>query len=93
MYTVSLNGQDSVQINFRNSIVILKEGDNYNGNSPIYQFYSKYFVPSVHYKAPVEEVIVEEPVITKKSKRTSKTVDININENDVIIETTNQEKE
>lgn len=92
MYKVSLNGQDSVHINFRGSIVILKEGDSYDASSPIYQFYSKYFVPEVHYKAPtiVEEVT---PVVTKKSKKTTKTEDININENDVIIETSNQEKE
>lgn len=90
MYTVSLEGKGSVHINFRNSIVILKEGDNYDGSSPIYQFYSKYFVPTVHYKAPVVEV---EKVETPKKTKKSKVTEINTNENDVIIEITNQEKE
>lgn len=91
MYTVSLNGSGSISINFRNSIVILKEGDTYDASSPIYKFFSKYFVPSVHYTAPViiKEVVIEEPPV-KKTKRSKKT-DINTNENDVIIEITNQE--
>lgn len=93
MYKVSLNGLGSVPINFRNSIVILKEGDDYNSNSPIYQFFSKYFVPAVHYKPPMVEEIKEEIKETPKKTRKAKTADINTNENDVIIEITNQEKE
>lgn len=92
MYKVSLNGLGSVPINFRNSIVILKEGDEYNSTSPIYQFFSKYFVPAIHYKPPVEEIkeeVKESPKKTKKAKNS----DINTSENDVIIEITNQEKE
>jgi len=99
MYVVSLNGQNSISINFRGSMFLLKEGDVYEGDSPIYKFYPRYFVPKAYYKPPVIEK-VEEKVVEPKSTETKKTsIDdfsesINTNENetnDVIIETTNQE--
>jgi hypothetical protein len=108
-YTVSLKDEESKILQFRGSIVVLKEGDVHTSDSPIYQFFSKYFVPSEYYinTKKKEDIIIEqiqssEEIVEveeiKKPKKTSKkknSVDefnqINNNENDVIIETTNQE--
>lgn len=99
MYVVSLNGQNSISINFRGSIFLLREGDEYEGDSPIYKFYPRYFVPKAYYKAPVVEQVekeIVEPIVTEIKKSSiddfSEIINTNENEtNDVIIETTNQE--
>ena len=104
-YAVSLKGVDPVVINYRGCIVVLKEGEVYDGESEIYRFYPKYFEPLAYYKEAHKknEVIEANDVIDdkpKKKRQSKKTInindfssEININENDVIIETSNQSKE
>lgn len=115
-YAVSLKGKDPVGLNYRGCVVILKEGQVYEGDSEIYKFYPQYFEPLAYYKethpepsVEVKETVVEsedvelvETVEEKpKKKRVSKKVtpvdefseEINTNENDVIIETSNQSKD
>ena len=96
MYTVSLKGEPSVSINFRGSLVILKEGDEHFADSLIYKFYSRYFVPSIYYTPYIKEEKVSEPQKITTVKNLQNNVndffdDINTNEKDVIIETETQD--